>query len=122
TPGSACALMMLITNTLSQQFGLWPNYTGLVLSFLFGLVVFFAQSPVKWIARVLFYCLNSLIIFSVAMGTNQAGVASARAKDLTQPAQIVKQQLVEVPFFCNWLDGTVPRRKELVAEAQNLDD
>ena len=39
TPGVAGAMTMMITNALWQNFALPPAYTGLALSFIFGLLV-----------------------------------------------------------------------------------
>jgi hypothetical protein len=73
TPGAAGAFTMVITNTLCQQFIQLPlNYTGLTVSFLFGAVVFGYGASVP--ARVMYYAINSLIIFVVAMGSNAVGV------------------------------------------------
>lgn len=116
TPGVAGAVTMLITNTLTVQFGLVPNVTGLVLSFLLGSVVFLSQSDVRWPGRVLYYILNSLIIFSVAMGTNQAGV-SASQKANTRVVQAAPGAMAaSEPFFSDWLDGTVPLRRQVGSE------
>jgi hypothetical protein len=75
TPGFAGALTMMITNALVQQFSVEPGYVGLAVSFLFGTLIF-AQKGRLW-ARLVYYVLNSLIIFCVAMGANHAGVAAA---------------------------------------------
>jgi hypothetical protein len=73
TPGAAGAFTMVITNTLCQQFVQLPlNYTGLTVSFLFGAVVFGYGASLP--ARVMYYAINSLIIFVVAMGSNAVGV------------------------------------------------
>jgi len=73
TPGAAGAFTMVITNTLCQQFVQLPlNYTGLTVSFLFGAVVFGYGASIP--ARVMYYAINSLIIFVVAMGSNAVGV------------------------------------------------
>jgi hypothetical protein len=122
TPGVAGAVTMLITNTLSSQFGLLPNYTGLVISLIFGLVVFLAQSQANWLVRIIYYFLNSLIIFSVAMGTNQAGLSSAKAAEPKSPQPALAKTSTTAPFFANWLDGTVGKRKEILAEVHNLGD
>jgi hypothetical protein len=72
TPGIAGGLTMLITNALVKQFDLPGSWTSLIVSFLFGLVVFAAPTLV-FPLRIVFYLINSLIIFSVAVGTNSAG-------------------------------------------------
>lgn len=66
---------MVITNTLHAQFGLPSNWTGLIVSFLLGLVVFTATN-VAILPRTAFWIINSLIIFSVALGSNAAGTAT----------------------------------------------
>jgi len=43
TPGLAGSTTMFITNVLAAQFSLPPNFTGLFISFAFGLVVFAAR-------------------------------------------------------------------------------
>lgn len=72
TPGVAGGLTMAITNTLYAQFGMSQKYTGLILSFLFALIVFNATGISRW-QRAVYFILNGLIIFSVAVGTNAVG-------------------------------------------------
>jgi hypothetical protein len=70
TPGAAGGVVMLIANVLSHNFGLSPlntSYLGIGLSFLFGLLVL--ASVRVWWTRLVYYCLNSLIIFCVAFGS-----------------------------------------------------
>ena len=79
TPGIAGAVTMLIANTLWVAFGFPPRWTSLVLSFVLGLLVFVATGAPVW-QRVVYYVVNSLIIFSVSMGTNYAGAALTRPR------------------------------------------
>jgi large-conductance mechanosensitive channel len=73
TPGAAGAFTMVITNTLCQQFGQLPlNYTGLAVSFVFGAVVFGYGASL--VSRMVYFVINSLIIFVVANGSNAIGV------------------------------------------------
>lgn len=73
TPGAAGAFTMVITNTLCQQFGQLPlNYTGLVVSFMFGAVVFGYGASL--LSRTVYFVINGLIIFVVANGSNAIGV------------------------------------------------
>src|SRR5205807_6952976 len=74
TPGIAGGVTMLIANALWVAFSLPPRWTSLVLSFLLGLLVFVAKGGVPLWQRALYYLLNSLIIFSVSIGTNSVGV------------------------------------------------
>ena len=73
TPGLAGGVAMLITNTLNYQFGAVQNYTCLILSFLLGTLVFAATERSR-VKKWVLYLINSLIIFSMAMGTNAVGV------------------------------------------------
>jgi hypothetical protein len=75
TPGFAGALTMMITNALVQQFPVEPGYAGLGVSFLFGTLIFSSKGRL-W-TRCVYYVLNSLTIFCVAMGANHAGIAAA---------------------------------------------
>lgn len=123
TPGIAGSLTTLFTNTLAAQFGCPPNYTGLVISFVFGLIVFAATSTALWL-RLVFWIFNSLFIFSIAIGTNQVGVRTAKSTSgtpLPLPPTVAMIQL-KTAFFANWLDGTVPRRTKLLTEIGQLDE
>ena len=80
TPGIAGGVTMLIANALWVAFALPPRWTSLVLSFVLGLLVFVAKGGgVPLWQRAVYYLLNSLIIFSVSIGTNYVGV------DVTHP-------------------------------------
>jgi choline-glycine betaine transporter len=71
TPGFAGGLTVLINNALAGAFGLPGNYLGysaLAISALFATLVLTAGVPL--IQRIVFYVLNTLIIFCVAMGSN----------------------------------------------------
>jgi hypothetical protein len=73
TPGAAGAFTMVIANTLCQQFAQLPlNYTGLAVSFMFGAVVFGYGASL--VSRMVYFLINSLIIFVVANGSNAIGV------------------------------------------------
>ena len=131
TPGLCGGITLLITNTLAAQFGAPPNYTGLGISCLFGLIVFAATSTVLWL-RLVFWVLNSLIIFSIALGTNQIGVRASKnisvSSSLPLPVGNVSMAYLHVPtwplkaFFANWLDGTFPRRKMLLMEVPKINE
>src|SRR5438067_1992162 len=102
TPGIAGGVTMLIANALWVAFSLPPRWTSLVLSFLLGLLVFVATRVPLW-QRAVYYLLNSLIIFSVSIGTNYVGVG------LTHPP--AQQSNAIQPsarrFFGDWLRDTV---------------
>lgn len=75
TPGFAGAVAMMISNTLVHAFGLPPAWSALVLSFLLGSIVWVAS--VSLLRGAVYYVLNSLIIFSVAFGTNTLGLGAS---------------------------------------------
>jgi hypothetical protein len=75
TSGVAGAMTMMITNTLWQNFELPRAYTGIALSFIFGLLVLAATKTL--IMKIVFYVLNSLVIFCVAAGASGLGPAPA---------------------------------------------
>ena len=79
TPGVAGSLTMIITNALSLQFGFTASWTGLVVSFLCGTLVF--VSSVGLAKKLVFYVLNSLIIFSVAAGTTGFAASATQRAD-----------------------------------------
>jgi hypothetical protein len=82
TPGVAGSLVMLLTNAICYNFGeLQPRWVGLVLSGALGLLVFLKGTIPLW-QKITFYLLNSLIIFSVGMGTANLAHTSA-----AQPAE-----------------------------------
>ncbi len=106
TPGAAGATTTLITGTLVSQFGLPGNWTGLATSFLIGLIVW-ADKSLPVVQRLFVYVVSSMVIFSVAIGLNEAGRAA------TQPKQPPGYQTREVPreappqkeakpFFQSW--------------------
>jgi hypothetical protein len=82
TPGVAGAMVMLISNAIVSQF---PEaafrWVIVLLSFLVGTVVFYAVTlPI--LQRLAFWAVNSLIIFSVGIGTSN--VASNVAVNVQQ--------------------------------------
>ncbi|HMC18739.1 MAG TPA: hypothetical protein VKH16_05920 [Gemmatimonadales bacterium] len=99
TPGIAGGVTMLIANALWVAFSLPPRWTSLVLSFVVGLLVFVAKGGVPGWQRTVYYVLNSLIIFSVSIGTNYVGVGlthpPAQQSNAAEPAARV--------FFGDWL-------------------
>jgi hypothetical protein len=75
TPGFAGGMTMMITNTVAGQFDLgypWAPAIGLLISLLFGLLAVTATAMPSW-QRLVYYLLNSLIIFTVAVGSNTLG-------------------------------------------------
>ena len=81
TSGFAGALVMMITNALALNFGCPRAHAGIGLSFLIGLLVLVSERKL-WL-RLIYYVLNSLVIFCVALGTNGVGTAASTKMALT---------------------------------------
>jgi hypothetical protein len=117
TPGLAGGMTMGITNALAFQFGLdapQPALIALVLSFLFGLCVFVsAKSNIRRGVKALFWIINSLVIFTVAAGSNSIGTAAslAQASGTPRPVAGVIEMLVPTAHAqsAGWccLDGDI---------------
>jgi hypothetical protein len=75
TPGLAGALVMMIANGLALNFSISRAYTGLFLSFIFGLLVLVVDRQL-WV-KLIYYVINSLIIFCVAFGASGVGAGVA---------------------------------------------
>ena len=101
TPGIAGAVTMLITNALALQFDLPGKWIALVLSFVLGMLVFSDRTSVFWL-RGLLYVLNSLIIFSMATGTNAAGRAATPRHRVAIERFSAGSPSGSVGFFGDW--------------------
>jgi hypothetical protein len=75
TPGLLGALVMMIANGLALNFSISRAYTGLILSFIFGLLVLVVDRRL-WI-KLIYWIINSLIIFCVAFGASGVGTGVA---------------------------------------------
>jgi len=99
TPGICGAVIMTITNACGAAFGmvgLSRTFFSLGLSFLIGTLVFAARAKSIW-QKAVFYVLNSLIIFSMATGTNSAGKAAVSASSgasTNAPSSLLETQVV----------------------------
>lgn len=102
-PGVAGATTTMIAGTMASEFGFPGNYTALLVSFLFGLIVF-SDKTVPLLQRLVFYVVNSMIIFTVAVGLNTAGAAATRKAedDKVQARQVEPEDRMEKPFFHPW--------------------
>jgi hypothetical protein len=78
TPGVAGSMTMMITNALATNFNMPRAWLGLSLSFVFGLLVLVSTKGL--LLKALFYVLNSLVIFCVAVGANGLGANSPAAQ------------------------------------------
>ncbi len=72
TPGIVGSMIMMITNTVTYNFELPSKWVGLALSFMVGLLVVMNVVLPMW-QRIIYYALNSLFIFAMAVGTNNIG-------------------------------------------------
>lgn len=83
TPGFAGGLVVLLANSLIGAFAIqeYRSFCVLGLSFLVGAVVF-ADMQVRPGIRFVFYVINSLIVFAVAMGANSV---ANRAENAAEP-------------------------------------
>lgn len=78
TPGIAGAVAMTIANTLSAQFGLSEPVVALICSFLIGLLVATVKTVPSW-KKYVYYVFNSLVIFTMAVGSNTLGQVAGTA-------------------------------------------
>ena len=103
TPGIAGGVTTMITATLASQFGLPGNWTGLVVSLLFGLTVWTDKSVAVY-HRIVYYIINSLTIYAVAIGVNTAGMAIQYSnRRLPDPAAIERSAPPATDqFFQEW--------------------
>jgi hypothetical protein len=88
TPAIAGGVTLGITNTVQQHLGLPGGPVGLFISFLFGvLIAYHASERGRWgIPNIILLILNSLIIFSFALGSATVGsdaFKEARLSDTT---------------------------------------
>ncbi len=73
TPGIAGTLMMFITNAIINAFPeIEGRYIALIISFMIGAVTITATRIPVW-QRLIYYMLNSFIIFAVGTGTTNIG-------------------------------------------------
>jgi len=79
TPAVAGMATMTITSALVDQFGLTPSITALLIAFLIGTVAL-SDTSVPILQRGVFYLINSITIFSVAVGINQTAVGMMKTQ------------------------------------------
>jgi hypothetical protein len=87
TPGVAGSLTMAISNALASNFD-WPRaWIGLIISFVFGVLVLVSAKGL--LTKLAYYVINSLVIFCVAIGAN--GIATAQPEKATAAvADVIK--------------------------------
>ncbi len=102
TPGVAGSLMMFLVNGITFQFPEVPaRYLALLLSFFIGAVVWFAKTKGKSpiFQKMVYWVLNSLVIFVVGFGTaNLAVDASADHSKTGAPHVRFMPQIVSTAY------------------------
>lgn len=104
TPGVAGTTTTMITGTLVSQFGLPGNWTGLAISLLFGLSVW-ADKSVPVYQRIIFYIINSMTIFAVAIGINTAGMVINQPTERSVDPHVIEEKhspADQQTFFQDW--------------------
>jgi len=96
------ATTTMITGAMASQFGLPGNITALVVSFILCTLVFTDQS-LPYLQRGIFYFINSMIVFTTAVGINAAGVAAtqtSQTRGVDTPKMI--ERSTDKPYFHAW--------------------
>ncbi|SES63363.1 hypothetical protein SAMN05216326_10152 [Nitrosomonas marina] len=112
TPGLAGSATTMITGTLVTTFGFPGAVTALIVSFVFGSMAL-ADKSVAFYYKLIFYIINSITIFSVAVGLNQAGMAiierdrqettvKERALGPAEEENDIVRKAETQPFFQEW--------------------
>lgn len=102
TPGLAGVTATMITGTLVSQFGIPGNWTGLIVCLFMGLIVW-GDTKTPVVQRAFFYVVNSMTIYAVAIGINDAGVAISKSNTQAQyESRYVPPEGEESPFFRPW--------------------
>jgi len=102
TPAMAAVGVTMMSGVLAGQFGLPGKWTGLVFSFILGTVVF-ADKETPIVQRVMFYVINSLTIYTMAIGINEAGVAAMSIHEAVPDAcRAVAEEGASKGFFSPW--------------------
>lgn len=116
TPGVAGGMVTLIANTAWMQFDLPAKWVALLVSACFGFLVLKGLSASLY-TRGIYFLLNTLIIFSMAMGTNTAAVQIA-----TSPGNedAVDQQAVIHLFPIAIADNDLPQQTYTQEELEKL--
>lgn len=101
TPGAAGAVIMLISNSLWVTFGFPSNWSALLFSFLFALMVVGHYVAPFW-HKALLMVFNSLIVFSLGVGTmsmgrvafGPGGSSQAAASAVHRPAAVTHSNFI----------------------------
>jgi len=115
TPGALGAITMMGTNAIAGNFAhMSLAFTALLLSGLFGLAAIVKSASIP--EKIFYYILNTIIIFSVATGSNKIGLqlqqrvsflspspAAYAASDIRMDARAPSPEKVQ--FFKEWFGG-----------------
>jgi hypothetical protein len=123
TPGALGAMAMLGTNTLALNFpDMSSPIIAVALSFLFGLAATVKSS--SFFEKIVYYLLNSIIIFSVAAGSNK--IAQQHAS-LSLPSAAYadslgfdSKYLNKVQFFRDWFPPSKQLQDQLQQQQEQL--
>ena len=97
TPGAAGAIIMLISNSLWVTFGLPPKWSALLFSILFAAMVVGTYLAPVW-QKGLLVIFNSLIVFSLGVGTTYVGQNAFRSgAESTTASRAVYQPAADMP-------------------------
>lgn len=99
TPGVAGGMVTLIANTAWMQFDLPAKWVALLVSACFGFLVLKGLSTSLY-TRGIYFVLNTLIIFSMAMGTNTAAVqmSVSSEEEVSTESEALNFQLFPVSY------------------------
>lgn len=118
TPGLAGGLTMTITNTLCGIFALplaLVPWVGLSISALFAISVLIGMTPM-W-KRLIFWVLNTLIVFCIAMGTGNIAFQASQTKPPQQSwLPLVSTAHAQEPNLGNLPDSYVQSIEQIVAD------
>ena len=89
TPGIAGSATTMITGTLVGTFGFPGAVTALAVSFVLGLMVL-TDNTITIPYKLIFYIINSMTIFIVSVGLNQAGMAIVQSD---RPVSTIERSL-----------------------------
>lgn len=84
TPGLAGALTMAIANTVYSNFGLQRPYIALTVAALFAVLAVGVAAMPFW-QKPVYFLLNTLIVFTMALGANTAGDEMAKPTAASYP-------------------------------------
>ena len=113
SPGVIGLITMIVTNALGSAFDLPHSWTALVISALFGLLVGIPEL-VPLLHKGLYFVLNSLIIFSMAIGANVIAVpVAAKGQEV---ASIVQSKIVAMTGRAQEIVKKLPEESERVKQ------